>query len=57
MVSNLGIYRAARMLSERHGGADAMIEAAKLVDAMLDHGDLDGSTRVAADSRRHVPAP
>ena len=40
-ISNLDIYRAAHMLIERHG-ADAMIEAAKMIDAMLNRGDLEG---------------
>jgi len=41
MISKLDIYRAANMLIERHG-ADAIIEAAKMIDAMLDRGDLEG---------------
>jgi hypothetical protein len=41
MVSKLNIYRAANLLIVRHG-TDAMIEAAKKIDAMLDHGDLEG---------------
>jgi len=41
MVSNLDIYRAPHMLIERHG-AEAMTEAAKMLDRMLDHGDLEG---------------
>ena len=41
MVSNLDIYRAANMLIERHG-SEAMVEAAKMLDRMLDHGDLEG---------------
>lgn len=40
-ISNLDIYRAAHMLIERHG-AEAMTEAARMIDRMLDHGDLDG---------------
>jgi hypothetical protein len=41
MVSELDIYRAANMLIERHG-ADAIIEAARMIDRMLDHGDMEG---------------
>jgi hypothetical protein len=41
MISDLDIYRAANLLIERHG-ADALIEASRLIDRMLDRGDLDG---------------
>ena len=41
MISNADIYRAANMLIERHG-AEALTEAAKMIDKMLDGGDLDG---------------
>jgi hypothetical protein len=41
MISDLDIYRAANLLIERHG-ADAVIEAARRIDAMLDRGDPDG---------------
>jgi hypothetical protein len=41
MVSQLDIYRAANMLIERHG-TDALIEAGRMIDRMLDHGDLEG---------------
>jgi hypothetical protein len=41
MVSDLDIYRAASMLIVRHG-ADAVIEAARMIDRMLDHGDDEG---------------
>jgi hypothetical protein len=41
MVSDLDIYRAATMLIMRHGG-EAVIEAAKMIDTMLDHGDMEG---------------
>ncbi len=40
-VSDLDIYRAANVLIEQHG-ADAPVEAAMRVDAMLEAGDLDG---------------
>jgi hypothetical protein len=40
-VSNVDIYRAATMLIEQHG-AEALGEAAKMIDAMLDHGDPEG---------------
>jgi hypothetical protein len=41
MITDLDIYRAANMLIERHG-AEALIEAARMIDRMLDHGDMDG---------------
>jgi hypothetical protein len=41
MISDLDIYRAANLPIERHG-ADAVIQAARLVDRMLDRGDRDG---------------
>ena len=41
MISDLDIYRAANLLIERHG-ADAVIEAARMIDRMLDHGDREG---------------
>jgi hypothetical protein len=41
VISELDIYRAANMLIERHG-ADALIEAGRMIDRMLDHGDLQG---------------
>jgi hypothetical protein len=41
MLSDLDIYRAANLLIDRHG-ADAMIEAARLMDLMLNRRDRDG---------------
>jgi hypothetical protein len=41
MISNLDIYRAANLLIERHG-ADAVIEAARMIDRMLDLSDPEG---------------
>ena len=41
MISDLDIYRAAHMLLERHG-AEATLEAAKMIDAMLERGDIEG---------------
>ena len=41
MVSELDIYRAAKMLLERHG-AEAMTQAALMIDKMLENGDLEG---------------
>ena len=41
MISDLDIYRAANLLIARHG-ADAGIEAARLIDTMLDRGDHEG---------------
>jgi hypothetical protein len=40
-VSEVDIWRAANMLIERHG-ADALIEAGRMIDRMLEHGDLEG---------------
>ena len=41
MVSELDIYRAANLLIERHR-TDAVIEAAKMIDRMLDRADTEG---------------
>ena len=41
MVDDLDIWRSARLLVDQHG-ADAPIEAAMRVDAMLEAGDLGG---------------
>ena len=41
MVSDLDIYRSAAVLIREHG-EDAALEAARLADAMLEKGDLDG---------------
>jgi len=41
MISDLDIWRAANLLTQRHG-ADPEIEAAKCADQMLERGDLDG---------------
>ena len=41
MISELDIYRAANLVINRHGG-DAIIEAARMVDRMLELGDRDG---------------
>jgi hypothetical protein len=38
MISNPDIYRAAHMLIERHG-AEALAEAAKMLDKMLDDSE------------------
>lgn len=43
MISDLDIYRAANLLIDRHG-ADALIEAARMIDRMLEHGDMEGRT-------------
>jgi hypothetical protein len=40
MVSDVDIFRAADLLIHRHG-ADALIEAARLLDLSLDRADLD----------------
>jgi hypothetical protein len=41
VISELDIYRAANLLIDRHGG-DALIEAAKMLDRMLELGDPEG---------------
>lgn len=41
MISNLDIYRAATLLIDRHG-AEALNEAARLIDVMLARGDEEG---------------
>lgn len=41
MIPDLDIFRAANVLIDQHG-ADAPVEAAMRVDALLDKGDLDG---------------
>ena len=41
MISDLDIYKAATLVIKRHGG-DAVIEAARMVDRMLELGDLEG---------------
>jgi hypothetical protein len=37
MISELDIYRAANLLIDRHGG-DAVVEAAQMIDRMLELG-------------------
>jgi hypothetical protein len=41
VISELDIYRAANLLIDRHGG-EALIEAARLIDLMLELGDPEG---------------
>ena len=41
MTSDLDIYRAANLVIKRHG-SDAVIEAARMVDRMLELDDLEG---------------
>jgi hypothetical protein len=41
VISEIDIYRAANLVIERHG-ADTVIEAARLIDRMLDLGDREG---------------
>ncbi len=42
MISDLDIYRSARVLVKRYG-ADAPIHAAMRADELLEAGDLDGA--------------
>ena len=41
MVSDLDVYRAANLLIRQHG-QEAEIEAARLIDLLLDRGDREG---------------
>jgi len=41
VISELDIYRAASLLIDRHGG-DAVVEAAQMIDRMLELGDPEG---------------
>jgi hypothetical protein len=41
VISELDIFRAANLLIDRHGG-DAVVEAAKMIDRMLELGDPEG---------------
>jgi hypothetical protein len=41
VITDLDIYRAANMLIDRHG-AEALIEAARMIDRMLELGDAEG---------------
>jgi hypothetical protein len=41
MTTDLDIYRSANLLVKQHG-EDALIEAARRADTMLEAGDLDG---------------
>ncbi len=49
---NLDIWRAANLLIGRHG-ADADLEAARMADAMLNRGDIEGQ-RVWMRIRRGI---
>ena len=41
MISDLDICRAANLVIKRHG-AEAVIEAARMIDRMLELGDVEG---------------
>jgi len=41
MISDLDIYRAANLVIKRHG-AEAVIEAARMIDRMLELDDAEG---------------
>jgi hypothetical protein len=41
VISELDIFRAANLLIDRHGG-DAVVEAAQMIDRMLELGDPEG---------------
>ena len=59
MVSDLDIYRAANMLIERHG-ADALIEAARMIDRMLTDRPISGlapSGDLRGQEHRNVTGP
>ena len=42
MISEIDVYRSAKLFIEQHGD-EAAIQAAMKADAMLDRGDLDGA--------------
>jgi hypothetical protein len=41
VIPELDIYRAANLLIDRHGG-DALVEAARMIDRMLELSDPEG---------------
>ena len=41
ILAEIEVYRAANLLIERHG-ADAILEASRLLDRMLARGDMEG---------------
>ncbi len=61
MISDLDVYRSAKLLIEQHGD-EAPIHAAMRADEFLDKGDLDGAAvwrRIVAavnDLQREEPA-
>jgi hypothetical protein len=60
VISELDIYRAANLLIDRHGG-DALVEAARMIDRMLELGDPDGRQvwrriKRAIETLRAVPS-
>ena len=46
MISDLDIYRAPKLLIDRHSG-DAALNAASRADLLLEEEDVEGATRVA----------
>jgi len=48
VLAEIEIYQAANLLIQRHG-RDAVVEADRLLDLMLDRGDMDGQASVVAD--------
>jgi acetylornithine deacetylase/succinyl-diaminopimelate desuccinylase-like protein len=55
VISDLDIYRAANLLIERHG-ADAVIEAARMIDRMPDLSDPKGEVIKRAVETLQAPA-
>jgi hypothetical protein len=60
LISDLDIYPAAKLLIERHG-ADALIEAGRMIDRMLDDGDTEGRLfwrriKVAIEAQQAPPS-
>jgi hypothetical protein len=51
VISDLDIYRAANLLNERQG-ADAVIEAARMIDRIRELSDREGRSRLEADQAR-----
>jgi hypothetical protein len=51
VIPELDIYRAANLLIDRHGG-DALIEAARMIDRMLELDDPEGAAGLETDQGR-----
>ncbi len=58
MISEIDIYRAANLVIERHG-ADPVIEAARMIDRMLELSDAEGRSvwKRIKSAIEHLQAP